>query len=312
MEKKTKRRIFDNILWLYLETIVMVILGQLLGVFLLGGMTLLLSAFIPNLNEMPEWVTGASYAMFIGIWIVGLLWIGLSKKDRGILKTLWTAPQGNRISYFLLGIVIGAGLNGVCILVAYLNKDIVLFYDAFHPLSFVIIFVCVLIQSAAEEFLCRGFLYQRLRRSYKHPAVAIFGSSLLFAILHLGNEGVTALSIVNITLVGILFALMVYYMDSMWCVFAVHTAWNFTQNIVFGLPNSGIVVPYSVWKLDAASARDSFAYNVGFGIEGTVISDIVLLAACVAMYLWGQKFGKQPYNVWEEKETIQTGKMESL
>ena len=31
--------------------------------------------------------------------------------------------------------------------------------------------------------------------------------------------------------------------------FAVHTAWNFTQNILFGLPNSGINVPYSVFKL---------------------------------------------------------------
>lgn len=312
MEKKTKRRIFDNILWLYLETIVMVLLGQFLGVLLVEGSMLLLSGIIPNIYEMPAWTTGASYAMFIGMWLVGLLWIGLSKKDRGILKTLWTAPEGNKISCFLLGIVIGTGLNGVCILVAYLNKDIVLFYDAFHPLSFVIIFICVFIQSAAEEFLCRGFLYQRLRRSYKHPAVAIFGSSLLFAILHLGNEGVTVLSIVNIVLVGILFALMVYYMDSIWCAFAVHTAWNFTQNIVFGLPNSGITVPYSVWKLDVASARNSFAYNVGFGIEGTVMADIVLLIACIVVFLWGRKFGKPPYNVWEEKETIQIGKMESL
>ena len=57
-------------------------------------------------------------------------------------------------------------------------------------------------------------------------------------------------------------SLMVYYMDSLWCAFAVHTAWNFTQNILFGLPNSGINVPYSVFKLNAATARDSFAYNI--------------------------------------------------
>ena len=42
-----------------------------------------------------------------------------------------------------------------------------------------------------------------------------------------------------------------------------------------------------VFKLNAATARDSFAYNVGFGIEGTVFADIVLLAACVLLYLWG-------------------------
>ena len=69
---------------------------------------------------------------------------------------------------------------------------------------------------------------------------------------------------------------------------AAHGAWNFTQNIIFGLPNSGITVPFSVFKLDASTARNSFAYNVGFGIEGTLVADIVLILACVIMYLWGR------------------------
>ena len=110
----------------------------------------------------------------------------------------------------------------------------------------------------------------------------------------------TILSLVNIFLVGILFSLLVYYMDSIWCAFALHTAWNFTQNIIFGLPNSGMTVPYSVFKLDAATAANSFAYDVGFGIEGTIFADIVLLAACIIIYLWGRKHGKQAYNVWSE------------
>ncbi len=32
----------------------------------------------------------------------------------------------------------------------------------------------------------------------------------------------------------------------------VHMAWNYTQNIIFGLPNSGIVSGFSLFKLDAA------------------------------------------------------------
>ena len=112
---------------------------------------------------------------------------------------------------------------------------------------------------------------------------------MLFAILHLGNEGVTALSVLNIFVVGILFAFMVYYMDSLWCAMAMHAAWNFTQNILFGLPNSGLVSPYSVFRLDAAAAKSSFAYNVGFGIEGTLFADAVLILACVCMYLWGRR-----------------------
>ena len=39
---------------------------------------------------------------------------------------------------------------------------------------------------------------------------------------------------------------------------------NFTQNILLGLPNSGNVVPFSIFKLEGAA--DSLVYNVGFGI----------------------------------------------
>ena len=122
---------------------------------------------------------------------------------------------------------------------------------------------------------------------------------MLFALLHLGNEGVTFLSVLNIFVVGVLFSLMVYYMDSLWCAMAVHAAWNFIQNIILGLPNSGIVVPYSIFKLEASTANNSFAYSVGFGIEGTLFADVVLILACVGIYLWGRKFGKKPCEVWE-------------
>lgn len=290
-EVKQGRKIalFDNLIWLYIETIGLMIGGQFLGQFLISLITALLSEAIPDIYGIPEWITASSYIYFIGIWILGLVCIGCSKKHRDILKELWTKPSGNKISMLVLGLVIGFGLNGICILIAYLNHDIALTFDAFHPVSLLLIFLCVFVQSAAEEFLCRGFLYQRLRKRYRNPLVAIIGSSLLFAIGHLFNEGVTVLAVMNIVLVGILFAMMVYYLDSIWCAFAVHAAWNFTQNIIFGLPNSGIVVPYSVWKLDAGSARDSFAYNVGFGIEGTIAANAVLLLACIVLFVYGQK-----------------------
>lgn len=41
-----------------------------------------------------------------------------------------------------------------------------------------------------------------------------------------------------------------------------HTVWNYTQNIIFGLPNSGI--------------------------EGTVVADVMLILAMVAIYAWGR------------------------
>ena len=90
-------------------------------------------------------------------------------------------------------------------------------------------------------------------------------------------------------------------MDSLWCAMAAHTAWNFTQNMILGLPNSGIVSPFSVFKLDAASAVNSYAYNVGFGIEGTVMAIIVLIVSSVLIFVLYHKKDVRPYDPWENK-----------
>lgn len=289
-EQKAKHRLSDNILVLYFLVLVIMLLGEILGSFI---------QFIPFMINTDIGITISLYLSFIGIWILAILYMRFTKKNRPILKILGRSVAGNTLGNFLIGIGMGFGLNGICILAAWLHKDIVLYYDTFQPVYLLIIFIAVFVQSSAEELLCRGFLYQRLMRSYKSPAVAIVGNALLFALMHLLNDGVTALSILNIFAVGILFSFMVYYMDSIWCAMAVHTAWNFTQNIIFGLPNSGVVSSYSIFRLDASTANNSFVYNVGFGIEGTLLADVVLILACICMYLWGRKYGKKPCDIWK-------------
>lgn len=284
-----KRKLLNTLPALYIRTFVMIFGGQILGNIIVSLFYVAILHLVNNAADSAALTTAVTYLLFIGIWILAIAAFLLIKPDRDILQYLGAKPSGNNWKGLLFGLLLGFVLNGVCILGAWLNQDIRLTFDSFHLVSFLAVFLCVFVQSSAEEMLCRGFLYQKLRQNYRHPAVAIIGNSLLFALLHLMNTGVTILSLLNIFLSGIMFSLLVYYMDSIWCAFAVHTAWNFTQNILFGLPNSGMVVPYSVFKLDAASARNSFAYNVGFGIEGTVLSVIVLFLACILIYLWGRK-----------------------
>lgn len=291
------RRLGETLPILYLEAVVLVMAGQMLGGILVGIFSICLGSYIEQIYDV--WYTASIYAAFIGIWIVTLLFIGISGRRRAIFQTLGRKSSGNNGKNLLLGLVAGLGMNGACILAASLHQDIVLQFESVRPVSLLVIFVMVFIQSSAEELVCRGFLYQMLLKGSRRPVFAIVGNSLFFAVLHLFNQGVTVLSILNIFLFGILFSLIVYYMDSLWCAFALHAMWNFTQNILFGLPNSGIVVPYSVFKLDAASAQNSFAYNVGFGIEGTILADAVLFAGCAALCLWGRKYGRKSLGVWK-------------
>ena len=78
-----------------------------------------------------------------------------------------------------------------------------------------------------------------------------------------------------------------------------HMGWNFSQSIFFGLPNSGLVSEYSVFTLEAASARDSFFYSVGFGVEGSIFSVLVQLATIIVLILLNAGKG-EANDIWAE------------
>ncbi|MDE6848912.1 MAG: hypothetical protein K2J44_06155, partial [Ruminococcus sp.] len=145
-----------------IEAFAMIIFGQMLGTFIMGFISGILLIFISDVDKSEIWETAVDYGLFIGIWLVTLFILKVSKKKRPILQAVGTKPDGNNILKFLFGILTGFVLNGVCILVAWLHGDIAVHFDSFRPLSFVLIFAMVLIQSSAEELVCRGFLYQIL------------------------------------------------------------------------------------------------------------------------------------------------------
>ena len=245
-------------------------------------------------DEHPVIITAVTYLEFIGIWGALIVFIIGFKGEMPFLRRIIGKVSVKAVIGWILGLVLVGGLNMLCIFFAKNNGDIYLSFGSFEIIPLVFLFICVFIQSGAEELICRGFIYRRIENTY-NPVMAMIFNSMLFAIIHLMNPGVTPLSILNVFIVGVLFSLVVYYTDSMAFAMAGHAGWNFSQSIIFGLPNSGQVFPYSLYKLDASTARDSFFYNVGFGVEGTAFSLIVLVAACVIVIVLGQlKILKKP------------------
>lgn len=266
----------------------MLLLGQLIGMIL---------DLLPSPGNKDVWDTIVPYGEFIGIWIVTILVLALERKNRPILLSLGKKSRGNNILMFALGLFLGFMMNGICALSALLNGDITLDYGNFDPIPLLLIFIAVFIQSSAEELVCRGFLFQRLRQSYKSPLIAIFGNAIFFASLHLANDEVTFPGFLDDLLIGILFSLIVYYFESIWCAMALHTSWNFMQNIILGLPNSGNLVPYSVFKLEEGATK-SFFYDPGFGIEGSIFSSLVIAIMILATVIYGRKHNPEPGNIW--------------
>lgn len=238
------------------------------------------------------------YASFLGMALSFLLILYLVKPWRPYLKAYGTGPSGNRVSMLAIGLLIGFVMNGVSILAAVLAGSVQLDFVQFNVIGFVLFLIFIFIQASTEEIICRGFAYQRIKRTYG-TAAAVIGSALIFSLAHIMNPGVTPLALLDIFLTGVLYALMVRYCDSIWMAMGAHTAWNLTQNILFGLPNSGMASSYSFFGLSGV-ASNSFAYDTAFGVEGTIFAVGVNAVCCLALYLWGRSRGKKrDFDIWK-------------
>ena len=166
-------------------------------------------------------------------------------------------------------------------------------------LGLIFILFLVFFQSAGEEIASRGFVMQRLIYRYKKPWLAILLSSLLFGIAHLLNANVTFVSFLEIIASGVMLALLAYAFDNYYLAFAAHCGWNYMQNIVLGLPNSGNPSTFSIFEVVHQPMNTSFSYNPFFGVEGAcstlilnIIVDLILVFICIK--------SKKKRNIWVE------------
>ena len=290
-------KITDNAIIAAVLSLVVLAIGGFFSDLALGptGFKQILADWLKS-DNLAEFL--ASYLSFAGIWIAVFLFVAIPKGNRPMLKSWGYNRNGNNIKGIIAGILMGFGTNGLCVLISWLHGDIKLSFYGIQPVILLAFLGAIMIQSGAEELIDRLYLYQKLRRRYRSPLVAIIFNALVFMAMHIPNPGFTAKAASQIILVGVIFSVLVYYYDSVWSAIMFHTAWNFTQNILFGLPNSGLVSEYSLFKLDAASAQNGVFYNVGFGVEGSVGSVITLILFITVVIIINR--GKpEKNNVWE-------------
>jgi membrane protease YdiL (CAAX protease family) len=138
-----------------------------------------------------------------------------------------------------------------------------------------------LIQGPAEEILFRGYILENVRDQWG-LRWAVIVSSLGFGLVHAPNPAFGVLPFINLVFFGAGTALYKVYVDDgqLWGVFAIHTIWNWLQQVVFGLPNSGIAsVPTdSLFTVTPNTSVPDPLWGGGFGPEGTLAASFVLLA----------------------------------
>jgi len=128
--------------------------------------------------------------------------------------------------------------------------------------------------AAAEEVLLRGYLLQALGEAWG-TGRALFLTSVLFAVAHLGNPGITALAVLNIAAAGLWLGVIWVRTGSLWWATGAHLGWNWGGAYVADLPVSGLEL-FDAPFYEASTGGPDWLGGGPFGPEGSVLATLVL------------------------------------
>ncbi|NQJ21814.1 CPBP family intramembrane metalloprotease [Streptococcus suis] len=190
-------------------------------------------------------------------------WLGLGLTKRGALKD------------FLLGWGLGAAMLTACVLLMWAFG--VVQFTSFHVSpaflgEFLILVLAWSVQGTTEELLTRGWMFSSLATKHNIP-VGILISSLFFTFLHLGNNAISLIPILDLTLFAILACLVMLKTGNLWVIGGIHAAWNCFQGNVFAFPVSGTQAGQAF--ISVTTSGPEWLSGGAFGVEGSIISLIV-------------------------------------
>ena len=96
---------------------------------------------------------------------------------------------------------------------------------------------------------------------------------------------------INLLTSGAMYVLSYRYFGSLWFAMTAHTAWNYMQDFIFGLPDSG--KPAAVSFMETTVNGSSFFYDKDFGIEGSWMSVTIHILACLFIFMIGRNMSKK-------------------
>ena len=253
---------------------------------IIGSIRLLMRPLYRNVDFF-EAVFGPEYAqdfhMYFWYFIplaVSILFMRLT--CRGVLKGFTEGSKKRKLGSAGKGLLLGCVINCIPTLCSALTGGITFRFNRVTPMLLPL-FVLVFIQCCSEEFMLRGYVPAVLGTGHKWDTVA-FVSGVLFIFHHIGNMemlGFNAIFCLNVFLVGVMLVLLVKKDGNFWICCGFHCGWNFTQQFVMGLPNSGLSSNISIVQGEAAS--DTFFFNTVYGNEGALCTTLVTVVMIILL-----------------------------
>ncbi|HEM4387972.1 TPA: CPBP family intramembrane metalloprotease [Streptococcus suis] len=287
ISEKAKSRFNLNFILSPITALVLMAVAETVGYF---AFMPLFFIFIDNafVTLSLELVAFAFISLAIILWtrfVEKSPWLGLGIRKKGALKD------------FLLGWGIGAAMLTTCVLLMWGFGAIQVTSFQFSANlvgEFLILVLAWSIQGTTEELLTRGWMFSSLAAKHNIP-VGILVSSLFFSFLHLGNDGISLIPLLDLTLFAILACLVMLKTGNLWVIGGLHAAWNCFQGNVFAFPVSGTQAGQAF--ISVITTGPDWLSGGAFGVEGSVIS--LLIQAGMITWLVYELYFTSPSNQLE-------------
>lgn len=262
---------------LLLQTLIMLLFAGVVGI--LVGLAYHIQR-IPLDSVLNEMVM--SMVIYTGSVFVARRWL-----DRRSIVSLGLKLNGQALFDLFIGILIALPVMSLVFAIAWAAHWLT--FEGFawqvDPVRLVLketllILLAFVLGGWSEELLIRGYYLQTLE-SGLNTFGAVFLSSAVFGILHLGNAGATWSSVLGLSLFGALLAYGYLRTRQLWLPIGLHIGWNLFQGVIFGFPVSGI----DAYRLTRITITGPELWTGGsFGPEaGLVILPGLVLGA---MLIW--------------------------
>lgn len=239
-----------------------------------------LASYLQTLHQSLTDKT-SDFRLILGLLAFGFILNTVFRVEKRPIRTLGFYRE-NCLSNLLKGFSLGLALFLLTLLSLVVLGQYRLESIHLNPyyLAFVVFTIPFwILQGTAEEVVARAWLLPQLA-SRTNLKLAILISSLFFTLLHMGNSGLTPLSLVNLFLFGVAMALYLLKTDTVWGVAGIHGAWNFAQGNLFGILVSGQPSGTSLMTFLPQGNQDWLSGG-SFGIEGSIMTSLVLLLLIV-------------------------------
>lgn len=245
-----------------------------------GADSFALAALLTSL-KLPDWLIAITLASRVGMILAVVFYCRKFEKRRAFGLGM---GKEHAVSEYLIGFLVGILIFSASVGISVISGEVSItgFNSSVSAFGLIMLLVGYMIQGASEEILMRSFFLVTASRCAGGVPVAVVLNSLVFAILHLGNNGINALAFLNLTLFGVFASVYFIRRGNIWGISAVHTAWNFVQGNVFGLSVSGNASGSSLLTSDFAGGLFS---GGDFGPESGLSVTIVLVLGIAFLLL---------------------------